>query len=292
MFFIIGNPRSGTSLFRLLMTSHTRVHIPPECGFALWWSEKYGRWNIDANMLNLDSFLDDLFSAKKFEFWNAKRDDLKANIQSKLPKNYVELCQSIYSYHAKKSGKENCVLGDKNNFHLKHILDLNEMFPSPKFVHIIRDGRDVATSYKAMSTIETNSEYRPKLPYSMENIAKEWYQNISVIREGLSRLNPSQVLEIRYEDLVKETKVTLERVCKHLELSYEEKMLEYYLANEEKRLEPTEFMPWKARTLGKVDDSAIGKWKDLPLKDLQVFEHICGDVLKTYRYELSITGKS
>lgn len=42
--FIIGSPRSGTTLLRLMMNSHPRIVVPPECGFAVWWYEKYQHW--------------------------------------------------------------------------------------------------------------------------------------------------------------------------------------------------------------------------------------------------------
>ena len=34
-FFIIGNPRSGTTLLRLMVNAHPKATVPPECGFAL-----------------------------------------------------------------------------------------------------------------------------------------------------------------------------------------------------------------------------------------------------------------
>ena len=39
--FIIGNPRSGTSLFRIMLSCHPEIIVPPECGFIQWWHDKY-----------------------------------------------------------------------------------------------------------------------------------------------------------------------------------------------------------------------------------------------------------
>jgi hypothetical protein len=42
--FIIGNPRSGTSLLRIMLNSHSSMVVPPECGFIQWWYQKYKDW--------------------------------------------------------------------------------------------------------------------------------------------------------------------------------------------------------------------------------------------------------
>ena len=52
--FIIGNPRSGTSLLRLMLTCHPEIVIPPESHFFLWLEEKYGEnFNIESIVSNL-----------------------------------------------------------------------------------------------------------------------------------------------------------------------------------------------------------------------------------------------
>lgn len=42
--FILGNPRSGTTLLQLMLACHPRLAVPPECGFALWLYDRYGDW--------------------------------------------------------------------------------------------------------------------------------------------------------------------------------------------------------------------------------------------------------
>ena len=289
MFFIIGNPRSGTSLFRLLLTSHSEIHIPPECGFMVWWKKKYGDWSWQSCETIVEQFLDDLFAAKKIEFWNLSRDALLSEILHKQPDSYAALCSTIYKFHARKNSKGNSKIGDKNNFHLNHILELGELYTDAKFIHIIRDGRDVATSYMEMSKIDSASSYRPRLPSDTTGIAREWRENIHSVRQGLEKLSDHRKLEIRYEDLVRDSQATLTKVCHHLNVLYEPQMLEFYQSNQAKKLEPDEFMAWKARTRGKIDASAIGKWKKLSKTDIRTFEEVCGEILSDYNYELAGT---
>ena len=287
MFFLIGNPRSGTSLFRLLLTSHSNIHIPPECGFMLWWHKAYSNWNWADNQYDIDRFLDDLFSSKKFEFWELDRETLKTQILKAEPDSFSSLSHEIYKFHLNQFGGDAKLIGDKNNFHLHHIKDLHQLFPTAKFVHIIRDGRDVATSYIDMSKIKSVSDYRPRLPSDITDIAKEWKNNIEMVREGFSCLPTDLKLEIRYEDLVLNTKDTLATVCAHLGVDYDPAMLKFYEKNQARKLEPDEFMAWKSRTKGKIDSSAIGKWKTLSQFDVSTFEKHTKEILSLYNYDLS-----
>ncbi|MDE2234040.1 MAG: sulfotransferase, partial [Gammaproteobacteria bacterium] len=45
-FFVIGSPRSGTTLLRLILTSHPQIVVPPECGFVTWLYPTFGEWGL------------------------------------------------------------------------------------------------------------------------------------------------------------------------------------------------------------------------------------------------------
>ncbi len=292
MLFIIGNPRSGTSLFRLLLTSHHDIHIPPECGFMLWWQDKYGNWEASDNDIRIDSFVADFFKSKKVEFWNLDPDGLKQVIRSQRPATYAELCTVIYRYHSELNGQQSSqYLGDKNNFHINHVTELYGLYPDAKFIHIIRDGRDVATSYMSMNQIESASNYRPNLPSEIEKIAAQWRSNVKAVRGDFAHLPVSQKFEIRYEDLVERSAETLQSVCEFLNVPYQSEMLEFYILNRNKDLEPDEFKAWKGRTFSEIDNSAVGKYLQLPKSDIERFEAVASDMLETYNYSLMKQGQ-
>ena len=208
----------------------------------LWWHKAYSDWNWTNNQDDIDRFLDDLFSSKKFEFWELDREALKTQILKTKPDSFSSLSHEVYKFHLEQFGSAAKLIGDKNNFHLKHIKDLHQLFPKAKFVHIIRDGRDVATSYIDMSKIQSSSDYRPRLPSDILDIAREWKNNIEMVRNGFSILPKDLKLEIRYEDLVLHSEDTLTTVCAHLGVEYDPTMLKFYEKNQARKLEPDEFM--------------------------------------------------
>ncbi|MDC3391597.1 sulfotransferase [Candidatus Thioglobus sp.] len=54
----MGNPRSGTTLLRLILTSNSKITIPPECSFIIWLFDKYSNWkpSDSSNFLKVASF--------------------------------------------------------------------------------------------------------------------------------------------------------------------------------------------------------------------------------------------
>src|SRR3972149_1986006 len=98
--FVIGNPRSGTTLLRLMLNNHRNIVVPPECGFAVWWYAKYKDWSKDSCQGHhcLDRFLKDLMTSKKIETWNLDFGALGKYIQSVKPFNYAELVSCIYIF--------------------------------------------------------------------------------------------------------------------------------------------------------------------------------------------------
>ena len=60
---------------RLILTSHSEILIPPECGFMIWLQEKYKGWCLaDVKKPGkIEEFVNDLFECKKFETWKLEK---------------------------------------------------------------------------------------------------------------------------------------------------------------------------------------------------------------------------
>jgi len=281
--FILGNPRSGTTLLRLILNAHSKIFIPPECGFAIWLSSTYQNWTReDTNGKRLDIFLNDLSKAKKFETWEISENALKNYIYNVQPCSYNELASSVYCFYSITHHIEKKIWGDKNNFYIQHVPDIRKIFPNARFVLIIRDGRDVATSYIKLTKEKINSKYAPRLSADMSDIAKEWYTNNLMAINSL-RLNSSSYIIIRYEDLVCNSASTLNEVCRTLDLNYEENMLNYYLEAESN--EPSEFFQWKHKNKHPIDNKSIGQYKNaLSKQQISEFNLISEKLLREFNY--------
>lgn len=283
-FFILSNPRSGSSLLRVICDSHPEITVPPECGFTEWWHEKYKDWkSIDNQTRRLNSFCGDLASSRKFETWNFDFSYFKNLVKAYKPENYADLVALVHVAFGLEKGKKIKAWGDKNNYFINKTDLLNQLFPEAKFIFIVRDGRDVATSYISLKNLKTESPYAPKLPSEINEIALEWNRNNSKVTSFLSGLKESNILILRYEDLVNRLEENCKMICKFLNVPFNPQMLEYYKIG----LEPMQTLDWKKKTLRSPDKLAIGKYKKLlTSEEIDLFNSIAGKTLKEFGYEV------
>lgn len=277
-FFIIGNPRSGTSLLRLMLNSHPQMTVPPECGFALWLYDRYKDQN-PADPAVVNAYIADVCASRKFETWGLEQGFIQEFARNSQPTDYPALASLIYRSYAAQQGKQPQLVGDKNNYYIKHLGELGQAFPQAKIVFIVRDGRDVACSYRNLKDSKVDSKYKPDLPYDMQAIAQEWVDNNQAV---LSVCN-DDVITVRYEDLLVAPQEQLTRICSFLGLAFDEAMLQYHAKNDE----PAELMQWKAKTLEAPDVANFGKYKtELSAAEIAAFEAVAGATLERFGYAI------
>lgn len=283
-FFILSNPRSGSSLLRVICDSHPEITVPPECGFTEWWYEKYKDWKSKDNKTKrLDIFCLDLESSRKFETWDFDFQHFKNLVMDYKPQNYADLVALVHISFGLKKNKKIKVWGDKNNYFINKTDLLDRLFPEAKFIFIVRDGRDVATSYISLKNLKTDSPYAPKLPSEINEIALEWKENNTKVISFLSGLEENNILTLRYEDLVIGLEDNCKLICDFLNVPFDAQMLEYYKIG----LEPLHTLDWKKKTLKSPDKLAIGKYKKLlSSEEIGLFNSLAGKKLKEFGYEV------
>jgi hypothetical protein len=268
-----------------MLTSHKNIVIPPECGFAVWFYDKYRGWGEPDLDSKLDSFMDDLLSSRKIEHWRLDRADLLEFISKKRPCSYPQLVACVYECYGRLQGRTFTRWGDKNNFHIHHIATLRTMFPTAFFVHIVRDGRDVASSYKRLAEQQIDSQYAPRLPDQVEKIAEQWRKNIRAVVGSFDKSGWRNVCEVRFEDLILNPVTTLQNLCDSLGEEYDPSMLNYHVLNAEHELEPREMLQWKSKNLKPPIPAEVGRYKDeLSEEEVRVFQRIAGSEMIRYGY--------
>lgn len=282
--FIIGNNRSGTSLLRLMLTCHEEIVIPPESHFMLWNYDKYHDWKPT---YGYDFLLSDIFASTKFETWELSRFELKKFLESRNPLSYSEVVADIYIYYGVKHNKNAILWGDKNSLWVEKLPTLYLLFRRARFIHIIRDGRDIAASYIGLNHFSgEKNKYFPKLPSKIDQIAELWNNNINSIAKFLSSLPKQNYVEIKYEDLICNNKATIDKLLNFLNLHPSSSVFLYHEINKVKNYEPKEFLNWKEKLNEPLDRSNIGKYKqELKPAEITLFEHIATEALTKYGYK-------
>ena len=208
------------------------------------------------SLLDVRDFVRDVLASRKIEMW-----DLEPQWPHRLHgkgrgASYGRLCEEVYRHWARAQGKVINAVVDKNNYYVHHIEPIMNVWPDAKVLHLIRDGRDVACSYKALQVLETTSPYKPDLPTDIQAIAEEWRYNNERIAACAS-LGAGRYLAVRYEDLLRDPENVLGEVCEFLGVDYDLEMLNYQHHNDEPELTSD----WKRKTFEPLDVSNIGKYK-------------------------------
>lgn len=276
--FIIGNPRSGTSLLRSLLNAHPSLCIPPECGFLLWlhadWKDT--KWDQEA----IGGFATAVFTSRKFETWGIEHDTIVQALSMLPIGSYADAASRVYRAYAAAKGKPNSVWGDKNNYYIQHVSDLRAIFSQARFVHIVRDVRDVACSYRELGRKDMASVYKPQLEQDCASIAAEWSANNLKARQAL---DGARHIRIRYEDLVAHVEPVLNSIFSFLgveQLSGTSR--ELHIRNLD---EPKEFLQWKQKLSAPVDAASVGRYRqELPLAEIARIELEAGTLMAEFGY--------
>lgn len=262
-FFIVGSARSGTTLLRLMLNAHPHVAVPPESRFVteLWKGSK----EVDVH-----SFLDALAAHKRFSAWELPIDAVRSEIGAAATVPYPDAIEAAYRAYARSRGKSRW--GDKTPRYVEHIPFLAELFEDARFVHLVRDGRNVALSYADV----------PFGPKTVAQAAELWARRVSTGMTDGRSLEPGRYLELRYEDLVEDFEARSKELCEFLDVPFDQAMLDY---TERSR---SDVLSRAAKYNPKVTERPIAQtrsWEDsMPDRQIAVFEAVAGDVLAQLGY--------
>lgn len=222
-FFIIGRPRSGTTLLRLLFESHPHLLIPPESPFIIIHYKKYSKitnWSEDI----INEFVEDLYKTRYFDKWLINRGELTERLLSlKGKRTFQEMVLEVYKcYKSVYPKQEISMIGDKNPMYSLYPGRIHQLFPDSKIIHITRDYRD-----NFLSLINVNFEVPivPIVIYRWKFALKKMWK--------LKSEHPDLIYSIRYEDLVADPELHTRRLCEFLRIEFDPSVLSFYEKKDE-----------------------------------------------------------
>ncbi len=284
-FFVIGYPRSGTTLLRLALTANNALVVPPECSFITWLHGRFGDSRFRTSSSVRRGFARAVTSSRKFETWGIPSDHVHLCLEHDPPCDYAEACARIYALFAERAGRPNARWGDKNNIHLEHTGLLLRLFPSAHFIVISRDPRDVLASNREVDALDQALPHRPQLLQDPDVLAEDWATKVGTALDTLRRGAEERLLVIRYEDLVAAPRETLASTCQHLGVAFADEMVGGQKASASIMDEPAEMMPWKRRVLEPITRRQVGRYAaDLTRPEVAVVERRAGVLMRELGY--------
>jgi len=281
--FVVGATRSGTTLLRLMLDAHPQIAIPSETHFIpelVAARDKHGA--------SRERMLELLTAHRRWGDFQIDAADLAARWAAIEPLTGPDAVRAFYAlYGEQHEGATRW--GDKTPGYIKHMRLIQDHLPEARFIHLIRDGRDVALSV-------LKQDWGPQ---SIEAAAEKWRSR--VLRGRSHQPYLGFYIEVKFEDLVLHTERELRRICEFIEVDFHPDMLGYHETAEKRLQEKARALPRAhgeaqsaekrlqshAKTFEPPNPELIGTWrKRMPAEDRAAFEALAGDLLEELGYEV------
>ena len=274
-FFIIGSGRSGTTLLRSILIADGSIAIPPE-SFVIF--KVYRKFHTYAHLGWRDLsrlIIAEFESQEQFRRWNTNVFPCYQEA-FQLPENersLSRLIEIVFRQYMKDNNQTATMWGDKTPLNTYYYNWMLKLYPHAKYIHMLRDGRDVVASL-----------IKSELYSDVQDACWRWTAGVKRAQKLGVQVSGENFLEIRYEDLVRNTEDEVKRLCFFLDIPFSAKMLNPQ-QTAKKAMKNTIAFAHHKNLLNPINSSSIGKWEkelDKEQKDF-VFKKM-GKMLKEQGY--------
>ncbi|MBF0358700.1 MAG: sulfotransferase [Magnetococcales bacterium] len=290
--FLVGCPRSGTTLLSSILEVKFNLAVPLETHFIPYYSRLLWLWGDLKHRENREQLLDEIFIF--LEIWTARNNPARrpgdcypvSLLAVKEQRDEIvdsgttfgAMVMKIFALYARGRGREYWL--DSSSFYdVEPLHNWDGHFPGIKVIHIIRDGRDATISW-------LKSWFRPS---NLADTSKRWLDHVTE-KQLWGRRNPDSYLEIYYEDLLDSPEKVIDQIADFINESPNPGPIEL-----EKSLYAQVLKVGGTHDLlsGGIQKGNKGKWQSgMREKEQQFFEFIAGSTLEKLNYPRRFTGFS
>lgn len=274
--FVVGCDRSGTTLLRLILNASTRLHVVQESGFLDRLRANaplYGdctsareRWFLVRDLQTTAA----TSKTTSFDALGLAADDAERALADAAPTDFAGAATALFDASARAAGKSRW--GDKTPRYVLDLPWLAEAFPTARFVHVIRDARDVVAS---MRKAGWHADCRAA--------AKHWVDRVRAGRDAGASLGADRYREVTFEALSTAPEATITALCDWLALPYEPAMLEFHRDAGSQLPNAHAELHWRTST--PVDASRAFAWRaQMRRRDVADVEQVAGALLTELDY--------
>ncbi|MFN8419434.1 MAG: sulfotransferase [Anaerolineae bacterium] len=264
-FFIVGCSRSGTTLLSVLLDRHSRLCVTPETAFFDEIAPQLAAISDERSLLRL------LRQWRRLPELHLEPESVLQHLaQQHRQPTAGNLLASLLDLYAHGQGKQRG--GEKTPQHLAHVATITRCFPNAKFICLLRDGREVALSLRAMPWWGSSD---------LQAAANHWKLCLRQM-ESCVQQYPAQFQVIKFEELVSQPEATLTIVMDYLGERFEPDQLRTDLPSGVVLERSRE---WKGQALEPVDATRIsGRREKASTAEIAFLEQALSDDLRRYGY--------
>ena len=272
--FVVGCPRSGTTLLAGLLSAHSKLSCGPETEFftGLCIANRNNRlcraktWPEEAA-----NYLFSKVHEKPIpDYYGIARTEIISYLKQR-ENSCPAILESLTETHMRQQGKQRWV--EKTPTHLIHLREIRRHYPDAPVIRIIRDPRDVALSLLNV----------PWGPSSFAAAVLHWWNSDELSASFFE--TDRNCMTLRFEDVVMNPESELRKLCEFVGEEFESGMMDP--SQSIAHLNPTK-IPWKQKAGQQIDRGRVAIWQRETNADQQrQAEAIAGDRAKAYGYPTS-----
>lgn len=272
--FLVGCPRSGTTLLQRMLDHHPDLAVTNDSHFI---PRAIAPSAARADLPLTPELVERVVGYRRFP--RLEVAESTAREAASRSETYAEFVSELYTEHARLRGKT--LAGEKTPDYVRHIPQLHALFPRARFIHILRDGRDVALSTLEWATGEKGpGKFGLWREEPVAVCALWWRWQVESGRRDGSSLGADCYREVRYEDLIAEPEKNLRSLADFLDLPYAPEMAAFHEGKTRRNSRLSAKSAWLPATPGLRD------WRrQMSERDTELFEAIAGDLLSALGYE-------
>lgn len=278
----IGTQRSGSNLLRVMLNQLPEISAPHpphilKTFFPLL--PPYGDLSIDNNFYSLTKDICEWVNINPVP-WEGVQLNADHVISKCTSHTLIEIFRRIYELKAAADGARYWCC--KSMESVKYVNELESTDIKPYYIHIYRDGRDVAISFlKAI--------VGPKHIY---HLAKKWYEEQDLSLEFQKKVPAERFISVKYEELIERPKVVMKDICNVLGVKYQEDVIMDYFHSKESLNTANSGEMWKNVAKPILKDNHHKYLRELTTQQIEIFERVAGDMLDRLGYERLIKSNS
>lgn len=283
--FVIGTPRSGTTLMARVLNRHSRIFMPGETHFfpdiyaqrdklgelpeeaasnRVWdrLTSLYRRYNEPKDQARIDAILEDAKS----------REHLRTSMQS-----YREVFSTFMEIQTEREGKVRW--GNNTPKDLFYVEDILEFYPDAQFIICVRDIRDFLKSYQGKWKVTADSEVdRLKKLYHPVITSLLWKSSMRKLDAIRRKLPENKLLTVRYEDMVSQPEVIMKKVCEYIGEDFDAQMLDINFSNSSDQKSQTG-----------IYARSVSSWKGkLSSEEVWIAQRLGGQQMQSFGYSIEL----
>lgn len=281
--FVVGCPRSGTTLLQRMLDAHPDLavandtHFVPRAVQAV--APELARGEVDdVPPERHRALIDWARSYRRFaRLGLAGAAAERAAAEPTYPRFVAAVYRELAAAHGKRLG------GEKTPDYVRALPLLHRLCPGTRIVHLVRDGRDVALSILEWARAGKGpGRFALWREEPLATAALWWRWQTGCGRRDGAALPPGALHEVRYEALVAEPERALAGVAGFLGLDAVEAMLAYYVGKSRARPGRSAKSAWLPPTPGLRDFA-----REMEPEALALVELLAGDLLAELGYRLA-----